>query len=168
MKDKLDPCLQPLLKAKSPAVIGLGNRDRGDDGCGLEIAEMLKARFPRRAFSEAQKSAEALTLELIENDFIETVLYIDAADFGGRPGEFRLFDSDRAASFSPSFSTHKVPITLLMELLRQHGKQSFLLGIQPENLGLFSPVSEAVLRTVQMVYDHLSFIFAQIHDECMD
>jgi hydrogenase 3 maturation protease len=138
---------------KSLVIIGLGNSERGDDGCGLQIASQINAHSPNRAFLETEKSAEGLVLDFIEDESIETILFIDATDFGGKPGEFRLFTAEDAKRFASGISTHKFPITLLMGLIRQGGKTPYLLGIQPGNLDFLGKMSPAVKASTELIVD---------------
>lgn len=123
-------------------LIGMGNLDRADDGFGIELARRLKVHFPDQVFSEQEKSVEGIVLDLLGCERFDVFLFIDATDFGGEPGEVQFFSAEDAERFVPAFSTHKVPITLLMEMVRQHGKKSFLLGLQPESLELFGEMSQ--------------------------
>jgi len=137
-----------IVQSESTVIIGLGNPDRADDGAGLRIVSRLKYHFPERAFLESEKSAESIVLDLFENDEVLNVLFIDATDFDGNPGEVRLFDQHDARKFVPAISTHKVPITILMDLLVRHHKNPYLLGIQPSNLKLFGNMSPEVEKTM--------------------
>lgn len=137
-----------IVQSESTVIIGLGNPDRADDGAGMQIVSRLKLHFPERVFLESEKSAESIVLDLLENDKVLHVLFIDATDFGGNPGEARLFDHHDAKKFIPAISTHKVPMTILMDLLVQHHKNPYLLGIQPLNLNLFGELSSEVRKTI--------------------
>ena len=136
--------------AVSPAtlMIGMGNMDRSDDGAGLKIAEKLKARFPERAFLESEKSVEGLVFDFIENPAFDTILFIDAVNFGEEPGTVRLFTAEDIPKFQPAVSTHKVPMSLLMDLIVQKNKKPLLLGIQPGSVKLMGEMSEAVKKVI--------------------
>lgn len=142
-KDLFSPLL-PLFRSGSVIIIGLGNPDRADDGCGIELANRLKARFPERAFSETGRNVESIVLDFLEDPSVSAFLFVDAADFGGDPGDVKLFGPEKAGSFSPSFSTHKVPLSLLAGLILQHGKKPFLLALQPSSLKFMGPVSSMI------------------------
>ena len=144
---RVDEVVLPLKEAirrGSLAVVGMGNRDRADDGLGLDLAERLKDRRSGLVFSEEERGVEGIVFDLIERDDVDTVVFVDAANFGGQTGELRLFDVHDAERFIPSFSTHKVPITLLMGLVDQKGKTPYLLGVQPKDTTLFSPMTSIV------------------------
>ena len=129
-------------------LVGMGNRDRADDGVGLELAEKLKDRYPNRVFSEQEKSVEGIVFEQVDRKDVETILFIDATDFGGSPGDVQCFKAEDAQRFVPAISTHKVPMTLLMEVIEQHGKRPLLLGIQPESLDFLGPMSPSIVTTL--------------------
>lgn len=147
--------LETVAGPDTLALIGMGNPDRADDGFGIELARRLKVHFPDQVFSEQEKSVEGIVLDLLGCERFDVFLLIDATDFGGEPGEVQFFSVEDAKRFVPAFSTHKVPITLLMEMVRQHGKKSFLLGLQPESLEFFgemSPIVIDVLNDLEKVF----------------
>lgn len=153
-KKDILPFFKSVANPDTLVLIGMGNPDRADDGFGIELARRLKVHFPGQVFSEQEKSVEGIVLDLVGRERFEIFLFIDATDFGGEPGEVHLFSAEDAERFVPAFSTHKVPITLLMEMVRQHGKKSFLLGLQPESLEFLGEMSE----TVSDMLDHLEGI----------
>ena len=146
---------------RSIAVIGLGNRDRADDGFGLLVAERLKKRYPDRVLSEENRHVEGIVMELLEREEVEVVLFLDALHFGGAPGELKLFDADDADAITPAFSTHKVPITFLMQLLEQHEKQPLLLGVQPEQIDLFGTLSIPIQAMIRLLTEKLEVLMMQ-------
>ena len=146
MTDQLRECIESLPGAV--IIIGMGNRDRADDGVGLELAKRLKKKYPNRVFSEEDKSVEGIVFEQIERKDMETILFIDATDFGGNPGDVKCFKAEDAQRFVPAISTHKVPITLLMEVVQQHGRKPLLLGIQPESLDFLGSMSPSMMKTL--------------------
>jgi hydrogenase maturation protease len=130
-------------------VIGLGNPDRADDGAGIDIVKTLRARFPERVFLETEQGVEGLVLSCLENPSIKAVAFVDAVDFKGKSGQIKLFDSCDASRFIPAISTHKVPLTILMELIEKHQKNPFLIGIQPKSTVLFGDMSDEVKKAIQ-------------------
>jgi len=147
-ENDLEGALNRLVPPKKCLVIGLGNADRADDGLGLIISEKLKARFPSRAFSERESPPENIVLDHLNDEKVKGFLFIDAMDFGGRPGTFRIFTWDDASRFVPSLSTHKVPMTLIMSIINQHDKVPLLLGVQPESVELMGELTEPVKHTL--------------------
>ena len=128
----------------SLAVIGLGNENRADDGFGISLASGLKDRFPNQVFSEKERSIEGLVFDLLDRVEIKTILFVDVADFGGSPGEISLIDIESVERFVPPVSTHKVPMTFLMNLVDQRNKTPFILGVQPVSLTFMDKMSEPI------------------------
>lgn len=147
-ENDLEEALERLIPAKRYLVIGLGNSDRADDGLGLILSEKMKARFPKRIFSETESPPENIVLDYLNDEKVKGFLFIDAMDFGSKPGTIRLFTQDDASSFVPPLSTHKVPITLIMSVIVQHDKVPLLLGVQPESLELMGELTEPVKKTL--------------------
>ena len=137
----------------SLAVIGLGNEDRADDGFGIALASGLKELFPDRVYSERERSVEALVFDLLERDEIKTILFVDVADFGAEPGVISLFDMESAVHFVPPISTHKVPMTFLMNILCERKKTPFILGVQPMSLTFMGRMSEPVQEALSILHE---------------
>jgi len=148
--------------ALSPAtvIIGVGNRLRGDDAVGCLAVEALRDRV----------AAVLFDAETTPENFIEPaaranpgrVLFIDACDFGGEPGEFRLFGRAEFERLAMGLvSTHTLPLTLTAELVGQRtGAEVWLLGVQPARLEFGTqvsrPVAAALPGIVRFVCDWVS------------
>lgn len=141
--------VRSLIRSERTVVIGLGNPDRADDGAGIRIVSQWKARPGRRAFLDTEISAETVVLDGLADPEAATFLFIDAADFGGKPGDFRLFGIGEQDRFRPALSTHQVPMDLLMSLIASRRKDVFLLGIQPGSLEPMGEMTPEVLDTVR-------------------
>jgi hydrogenase maturation protease len=138
------------------AVVGLGNPDRADDGAGLLVAQTLQARDPKRAFLETETPVESI-LDMLA-DRCDTVLFVDAADFGGRPGEIRFFQSDQLDEFQPSVSTHSLPIGFWFGYAESNGIHPILAGIQPASLAWMGGMSPNVAASSEMLGRVLSVL----------
>ncbi|MBN1781459.1 hydrogenase maturation protease [bacterium] len=138
-------------------IVGMGNPDRGDDGVGVYIADRINMSGSGRVCSESEKPAESTVLQCLEDPGIRTVVFLDAADFRGEPGEIRVFGHDAVPDFSPAVSTHQVPLSLLMQSLTEHGKRTFLIGIQPVQMQFNTSMSAAVLSAAAGLIRILSF-----------
>ena len=147
--------LRKSTRYDSLAVVGLGNRDRADDGFGLQIVSLLKGRFPHRVYSEEERSIEGVVLNLAEREEIQSILFLDAASFSGEPGEIRLFSEEEVRHFVPALTTHKVPMTILVDWIIRAGKMPLLLGIQPECLSFMARMSSKVEKICQVLVDQL-------------
>ena len=115
------------------AFVGLGNELRGDDLAGLVFIEALKTKtvFNKSKFIIAGKNPENYLQEILDYN-PEAVVFIDAADFWGEPGEISLLESDSLANID--FSTHAYSIKLIEKFLSLNRQMDFVyIGIQPKD-----------------------------------
>ncbi len=79
------------------------------------------------------------------------IIIVDAADFGGVPGELRDIDI-MAGDGSPSFSTHTLPLKVIAAYLVESLQcEVFVLGIQPVSTEICAPMSEVVKKASKEV-----------------
>jgi hydrogenase 3 maturation protease len=147
---------------ESVVVMGVGNPDRGDDGAGLRVAELLEEALPCGAPPDGRRLTVLLAEEVPES-FLgpaaaarpDTVLLVDAVDVGAAPGSVALLEPE-ALEGGATF-THRTPLTLVSEFLRREtGADVFLLAIQPRSLEWGDPMSSEVEEAAR----HLSRILA--------
>ncbi len=83
----------------------------------------------------------------------ERVLLVDACQFNGAPGEFRLFDRTALANLTiAGFSTHTPPLSLFAELIREAtGAEVYLMGIQPDVLNTGYQLSPALVSALPAI-----------------
>ena len=82
-------------------------------------------------------------LEIIVQAAPDTVLFVDAADFGGKTGDIRLVDP--ALDTGAGLSTHALSLGMATDYLVARGVgRVLLLAIQPQSLNLGDPLSPAV------------------------
>ena len=145
------------MTERRTVVLGVGNRMRGDDAVGCLVCDELK-EFAGAVVFDGELAPENYIIPIL--DFGPSrVMIVDACDFGGKPGEFRLFsreDIDRLAG--GLVSTHTLPLTMTAAMLDQQlDAEIVLLGIQPAAIefgaGLSEPVSAALPRLVQSIRD---------------
>jgi hydrogenase 3 maturation protease len=139
---------------KKKLVVTVGNGMMGDDAAGPLLAEKLKLA-PLNGWETLNGgSAPENSLFLIREMAPEQVLIVDAADMDLAPGEIRLISDDRIED--PFFmTTHTLPLTYLMQSLREFVPKVDLLGIQPDVVAFGYPVSASVKLAVDRVYECL-------------
>jgi hydrogenase 3 maturation protease len=139
---------------KKKLVVTVGNGMMGDDAAGPLLAEKLKMA-PLNGWETLNGgSAPENSLFLIREMAPEQVLIVDAADMDLAPGEIRLISDDRIED--PFFmTTHTLPLTYLMQSLREFVPKVDLLGIQPDVVAFGYPVSASVKLAVDRVYECL-------------
>ncbi|MBD3367395.1 MAG: hydrogenase maturation protease [Candidatus Eisenbacteria bacterium] len=134
-------------------VLGVGNDLRGDDAAGSLVARALIERCPDRAFDGGQ--APENYLGPLRRAGAETVLLVDAADFGGAPGEIRFLNPDDVES--AGIATHGAPLGMLMRALSDElGVATMLLAVQAGQTRLGAPMSDEVRAACDEIIEGLS------------
>ncbi len=135
------------------AVIGVGNRMMRDDGIGPCLISKLKEMdsFP----SDIDLIDEGVGGMRIIHDMegYEKVLIIDSADFGGEPGEYKLFrpeDVETVKQISGR-SLHEMDLINTLELAKLTGgapEDIMIMAIQPELVEMREGISESLLERI--------------------
>ena len=94
-------------------VLGVGHALRGDDAAGSAVAQALRPRFADRVFDGGQ--APENFVGPVRRAEPDTIIIVDAADFGGSPGEIRVAAADDVVG--EMTGTYAAPISMLMTLL---------------------------------------------------
>lgn len=140
-------------------LMGVGNPMRGDDGVGVAIIQLLQDMdLPGVLLLNAETVPESF-LGNVESHEPTHVLLVDAANFGGRPGETRLIDSQHIGG--QAVSTHKLPLTLSMTYIEKSlGIRVLLLGVQPKTVAFGEEMTpelvEASVRIAETLHKLLS------------
>jgi len=127
------------------AIVGIGNLMKADDGAGMVTTAALKERLA--VFSEIRTYETGTTPENYLAEIVsfkpEVIYLVDAADFDGEAGDFKLFPADEITS--QGFSTHAIAISLVVQFLKLQTKaEIFLLAIQPEEISVREGLSARV------------------------
>ena len=119
-------------------LVGLGTRLSSDDEIGLALVQAFsqETEFPEHCMLLESADAALVASSLLE--WQHPVIFVDAADMGLDPGEYRFF-SDKDASVSvknDSVSTHGLGLAEGLELARALGfdQPAAIFGIQPFDL----------------------------------
>ena len=133
-------------------VLGMGSDLRGDDGAGSLVARRLSERHPGRAF-DGGASPENFTGP-VGRARPDTVILVDAADFGGEPGEVRTIDPGEAASGLPG--PHAVSLgTFAAALSEETGATVRVVAVQAVASGLGDAMSPEVVAAVERLVGEL-------------
>ena len=142
-------------------VIGIGNRDRGDDAAGLEVARRLKHLGVAEVI-EMDGSIDAL---LNAFDGAETAYIVDAAMFGDSEGAVLRFDAADGAlpAKLDGYSTHGLGLAQGIELaraLKRLPRRCLVFVIQGGSFshgdGLSPAVASAVAEVEQLIRAELA------------
>jgi len=135
-------------------ILTVGNGLMGDDGAGPLLAEYL-AREPVIGWTGIDGgSMPENELYFIRSLAPRRLVIVDAADMGLDPGTVRRIPVH--AIISPVFTTtHAMPLTFLLEYLREFIPDVLMLGIQPRLVAFAMPLSAEVRAAVENVYLNL-------------
>lgn len=132
------------------AIIGVGNRLRGDDAVGPAVIERLGCVEGARTFDAGPVPENYL--EPVAELSPGRILFVDACDFRAEPGEFRLFEMPDIERLGAGLvSTHTLPLTVTAQLFAAAGARVSLLGVQPASLEFDAPLSDAVSSALPAV-----------------
>ena len=144
----------------------VGNSFRSDDGVGPFIADRLAAWEDARELRESEGSEMAIDWinagqnpENIIDEAIarnpDRLVVIDAADFGGEPGEARIIPSELIPE--STMSTHMIPLNVITQLIADEtGSETVFLGIQAVSFSLGEGLSQRVQETGERIVDFLT------------
>ena len=130
-------------------ILGIGNTLRSDDAAGSALAGRLLGKMPYIVY-DGGTSPENYLGKIIK-DQPDNIIIIDAADFGGRTGEYKLMEGE-ALRTANMFSTHNASISLSVNYLQSNLKkvEILLLLIQPKTVvfgDIISPeVSDSITK----------------------
>lgn len=145
--------LKKLLQGKKVAIVGIGNRLRGDDAIGSVIAQRLSEGVVSAATVIDAETVPENYLDDLRKAKPDVVLFVDAVDFGGEVGDWKLVPLQALADKLPS--THTMSVKLLGQLLEGEGMTCWLLAIQPKQIALGIPMSEKLAEAANRIVDLL-------------
>ncbi len=129
-------------------VLGVGNDLKGDDGIGWYVVDILKKSIGRKGDVHFIKTAVPENhISEIREFAPHLIIMVDAADFGGRPGDIRLIGENEIAGNVGG--THTAPLTLFMNLIEDSLSlvpQIIVIGIQRKNTEFGMPISTDVKK----------------------
>lgn len=138
------------------AIVGIGNIIRGDDGFGPKLIECLQHKHIKASLFDCGTVPENYIFPILTTS-CDTVIIVDAADFGGAPGETKIIALNEIAG--TGLSTHNSSIRLFIDLLMT-GKDNlniFAVSMQPKSIRFGEPLSDEIKSGM----DILSNIFAE-------
>lgn len=125
-------------------ILGIGNTLRSDDGAGSVLASRIKDKVPFKVWDAATDPENYLGKIIAEKP--DKVIIIDAADFGGAPGEFKILDAAQIKTIN-LFSTHNTSISLTINYLKSNLKVDIIiLIIQPKTINFGDELSPEVAK----------------------
>ena len=133
-------------------VVGIGNTLRADDGAGSLVAERLRERYPDVVFDAAQ--APENYLAPIRRAGPDVVVLVDAADFGGSPGDVKMATAEDVEGLM--MGTHAAPLSMFMNVLgHETGADVRLVAVQVATTALGADVTHEVADAVASLVSQL-------------
>lgn len=170
MSNLLDASLASLLTPREylrTLIITVGNCFRADDGVGPYIASCLKqsgrlwvidaGSMPENVIDQAVKlfTEHAALSGKPVRAFARRIIFIDAANFGGTPGEARLIDSEHIPQ--ASLSTHSMPLPVVSRILEEDTlAKIYFIGIQPKSVEHKEGLSKEVKSVADALIKHIN------------
>jgi len=135
-------------------LLTVGNSMMGDDGAGPMLADMLQAN-PAEGWLvvDGGSMPENHVNEVLAAN-PDRVVIVDAADMGLRMGDVRVVDEACMAEI-PFMTTHNMPVSYLMERLREQVGEVVFIGIQPSVVAFGFPMMDEVRQAVSMLFERL-------------
>jgi len=119
----------------------IGNRMRGDDGVGPYVAGLIRETDLVRVVDCGETPENFLGTIARLNP--EKVVIVDAAYFGGSPGEIRIVGKEEITGGGAS--THDAILTVFADYIEaETGAQTFFIAIQPSRTTIGDSMSEDV------------------------
>jgi hydrogenase maturation protease len=138
-------------------VLGVGNRDRGDDAVGPRVCDLLgEAALAGVATIVVEGSPLDLPLHWSPED---RVVIVDAAAPAGHPGRVTRVDALADRLIAPvTVSTHAVDVAAAVELARAMGRlpaELAIVGIEGASFEFGDGLGDAVDRAARRVVNEL-------------
>jgi len=147
-----------LFSQKRIVIVGVGNPLRSDDGVGSFLAKKLIEKKMPRVFDGADVP-ESYTGE-IKALSPQVILFVDAVDFKGNPGDVAFIKADQLTQ--ERYSSHRPALGIVAKYLAaETNADVLLLGIQPQDTSFGSSLSMAVSATVDSLLDIFSSLLTE-------
>ncbi len=132
-------------------IVCVGNELRGDDAVGPYIAESSKSQIVNAG--ERPEAAYDIALEIKPSK----VVFIDAADFGGQPGQIEIIPEDNVPS--TTLSTHAIPLNAVAALIKNDMQCDIVfLGIQVKDVSVGAVMCDEVKSAADKIIGFLQMI----------
>ncbi len=131
-------------------LIGVGSTLRGDDGAGPALIALLEGKVKANLLDAGEVPESYFSrIQAVQAD---TIVVIDAADFGATPGDLAVLEPEAIAECG--ISTHQMPMNLFFRFIKGDTDiEMFAVGIQPAQIGFGESMSPAVAASVQALAD---------------
>lgn len=142
-----------LKDSKKLLFIGIGNTLRKDDGAGIRVINILRRRGIKNILNCGPSPENYIGW--IKRISPTHIIFFDAVEMGKEPGHFEIIEE---CNFCEQFlSTHKIPIRLLFQILKNDlpSLKILFIGIQPKNIDFGKGISRPVAKGINSLVDKI-------------
>jgi len=142
--------LNDIKEKGLPIFVGVGQRNRSDDGLGLELALELRKHGVKDVWLESEIEDNET---LWKNGHHRYLIFLDAVNFREKPGKITLLPLHYV--LSNAALSHRLLPFISGQVKYGQLKNSFVLGIQPESIEegekIFTPVRKALYKILKQI-----------------
>lgn len=127
-------------------ILGIGNPLRSDDAAGSIVAQRLKRMGLTSIDAEFMPENYIAVIRRLKP---EKIIIVDTCNMALTPGDVRIIRVDTI--HRGMVNTHSMPISSVIQKLREITPDIMFIGIQPEIIEVGDTMSEAVKGAVKLV-----------------
>jgi len=140
------------MKKKRIAVIAIGNELMGDDGIACAVLNALSKEKTSQNVDLVDGGTGGISLIHMIRKY-KKVIFIDSGDFGGNPGEIKIFTPKEAVSTKETmrYSLHEGDLLELIHLSKEIGEAPEsvkIVAIQPKKIELNTTLSPELIDAI--------------------
>jgi hydrogenase 3 maturation protease len=130
--------LQDRIHDRNVIILGVGDPMRGDDGFGPALVKRLQNKLQATLIDAGDVPENYLGL--IDASPSDTIIVVNAADIGGKPGEAALLQTGQLDT--ATLTTHNPGLRLFAKVLRSTTRaEVVVLAVQPEMTAFGAPLT---------------------------
>jgi len=130
-------------------LLAIGNELKGDDSAGIIVGRFVQGMCESEwIVFIAGMNPEAYIFKIIKEK-PDLLVIVDATLMNKKPGEFYIVPLEKVAK-ELMVSTHRIPMDILISLLKEHCKRIYFIGVQPKTLEFGEP-SKEIIKSCQKI-----------------
>jgi len=125
-------------------LLAIGNELKGDDGAGMIVGRLVQSMCGNNwIIYMAGMSPESYIFKIIKEK-PDVLVIVDATLMNKKPGDYYLVPLDKVAK-EVMISTHRIPMDIIIKLLKENCGKIYFIGIQPKTLDFGDPSEEVLI-----------------------
>lgn len=139
MTDKLKQQLEKILYKKNVLFVGIGNALKSDDAIGIYVVENIKQRANIKTL--VVESGIEKFIGKINSISSDVLILTDCTDLNKSQASIQLLPIEKIQD--NTVNSHTISLKRISEFFKM---ETYLLGLQPENVGFGEKISEKVKK----------------------